>query len=67
MKAELEDLRRKASEYFEQHGYMCGYVTKLNSEAASLSGVLHKVDVLAVDKRFSEVRIACRCQACTLR
>jgi len=61
MKVELEGLRRKASEYFEQ----CGYVTKLNSEAAGLSGVLHKVDVLAVDKRFSEVRIACRCQACT--
>ena len=32
---------------------------------ADLSGVLHKVDVLAVDKRFSEVRIACRCQVCT--
>ena len=61
MNIELDGLRGKASEYFEQ----CGYVTELNSEVAGLSGVLHKVDVLAVDKKFSEVRIACQCQACT--
>ena len=61
MKVELEGLRRKVSEYFEQYGY----VIKLNSKVAGLSGVLHKVDVLAVDKRFSEVRIACRCHVGT--
>jgi len=61
MKVELEGLKRKTSEYFEQYGY----VTKLNSKVAGRSGVLHKVDVLAVDKRFSEVRIACRCHVGT--
>jgi len=61
MKLELEGLKRKVSEYFEQ----CGYITKLNSELLGSSGFLHKVDVLAIDKRLSEVRIACKCQAGT--
>jgi tetratricopeptide (TPR) repeat protein len=54
-----KDFEQKVSEYFKQYGYL----VKLNEKVSGSSGVFYEVDVLAYDKKFEEVKIACQCKA----
>ncbi|MEM2178217.1 MAG: restriction endonuclease [Candidatus Methanomethylicaceae archaeon] len=56
-----KDFEQKVSEYFKQYGYL----VKLNEEVSGSSGVSYEIDVLAYDKKFEEVKIACQCKAWT--
>jgi tetratricopeptide (TPR) repeat protein len=52
-------LKQKVSEYFKRYGYL----VELDEKVSGFSGTSHEVDVLAMDKNFIEVRIACQCKA----
>jgi len=52
-----EILKKKVSEYFSKRGY----AIEINTKVASLSGGSRNIDVLAIDKEFNEVKIACEC------
>jgi|GEM_PF-3586433 len=56
-----KDFELKVYEYFRR----CGYIVKLNEKLSGLSGTSYEVDVLAIDKNFEEVKIACQCKAWT--
>jgi tetratricopeptide (TPR) repeat protein len=52
-------LKQKVSEYFKRYGYL----VELNEKVSGFSGTSYEVDVLAMDKNFIEVKIACQCKA----
>ena len=47
------------AKYFESKGYD----VELNAKVHGRSGATYEIDVLAVDRNFNEIRIACQCKA----
>jgi len=49
----------KVAEFFKDQGY----IVNLNEKVVGNSGISYEVDVLALDKNFSEIKIACQCKS----
>ena len=47
------------AKYFESRDYD----VELNAKVRGRSGATYEIDVLAVDRNFNEIRIACQCKA----
>jgi hypothetical protein len=56
---EWKDFEKKVYKFFEEKGYL----VKLDEKVVGRSGDSYEVDVLAIDRRLEEVKIACQCKA----